>query len=188
MKRRFNIQDVDINYVGDDWRCGVASLVKRDIENIQKCIVDYENTLLTFKSSSKKSDSSLRYIPVNLHLHVFKMSGESTAISTLNKQEEQVQSQTQPSSPPSLINYTCDFMTVGAFAAHSMKFKAGGLWHMMHLFDERLSKHTKGLIPPLKNDFRLPDEVRYIINISILLLFSPSFLPSYLLFLFFFRL
>lgn len=126
--------------------------MKRDLENIDKLIETYESTSLTFKSSSKKSDHSLRYIPINLHLHIFKMTGE---ISTTLKHQQSA----DPSLGNHIAKYTCDFITVGAFAAHSMKYKSGGLWHMMKMFDEKLSKHTKGLIPVLKDDFRLPDEV-----------------------------
>jgi hypothetical protein len=169
LRKRFNLPEVDSNYSGDDWKQSIAAVVKRDLENIEKSIDTYETTALTFKSSSKKSDHSLRYIPINLHLHIFKMTGE--AISSKLKHDQQVapvsSSSSSPSSPPvslssgtpRIAKYTCDFMTVGAFAAHSMKYKSGGLWHMMKMFDEKLSKQTRGLIPVLKDDFRLPDEV-----------------------------
>lgn len=157
MKNRFNLGDVDSNYAGDDWRQGISALLKRDLEGIQQSISEYETTTLSFKSSSKKSDHSLRYIPVNLHIHIFKMTGET---SPLNKVPDIELDQ------PSITNYTCDFITVGAFAAHSMKFKSGGLWHMMKMFDEKLSKQTKGLIPMLKDDFRLPDEVIFDLKLS----------------------
>ena len=131
--------------------------MKRDLENIDHLLETYENTYLTFKSSSKKSDHSLRYIPINLHLHIFKMTGE---ISMPGHQQTSADSSVSSCLGNHLAKYTCDFITVGAFAAHSMKYKSGGLWHMMKMFDEKLSKHTKGLIPVLENDFRLPDEVR----------------------------
>lgn len=132
--------------------------MKRDLEGIQQSITEYEKTNFSFKSSSKKSDHTLRYIPVNLHIHIFKMTGETPSkIKILENNETQQQQQQS-----SVTNYTCDFITVGAFAAHSMKFKSGGLWHMMKMFDEKLSKQTKGLIPMLKDDFRLPNEVSFL--------------------------
>jgi hypothetical protein len=161
--RRFNLEDVDVSYSGDNWRLGIAAVVKRDLEGMLQSISDYENTPLTFKSSSKKSDYSLRYIPINLHLHIFKMEGEPPSpSSSFSSPPESSRSSSPMKSTPIISNrvsYTCDFMTVGAFAAHSMKFKSGGLWHMMKMFDDKLSKQTKGFIPVLKNDFRLPDEV-----------------------------
>jgi hypothetical protein len=127
-------------------------------------IADYETTELTFKSSSKKSDHSLRYIPINLHLHIFKMTGEISSPPPPPSPTPSISSVEKPPLSHVLSNhasYTCDFMTVGAFAAHSMKFKSGGLWHMMKMFDDKLSKQTNGFVPALKNDFRLPDEVNY---------------------------
>jgi hypothetical protein len=174
LRNRFSLPDVDPNYSGDDWKQSIAAVVKRDLENIQQSITAYENTSLTFKSSSKKSDHSLRYIPINLHLHIFKMTGE---VSSKRKQQDSLSSSPSPSSQPSssIAKYTCDFMTVGAFAAHSMKYKSGGLWHMMKMFDEKLSKQTKGLIPVLKDDFRLPDEVSLSPNPLAALLTSLQF-------------
>lgn len=157
MRSRLNVPDVDPTYVGEDWKLGITAIVKRDIVNIRNLIEEYEKTSLTFKSSSKKSDASLCYIPVNLHLHVFKMNGIPPVVPTRISSSSAGSNSPDPNPTP--VSYTCDFMTVGAFAAHSMKFKSGGLWHMMKMFDERISKQTRGLVPVLKNDFRLPDEV-----------------------------
>jgi hypothetical protein len=158
MRSRLNVPDVDPTYVGEDWRLGITAIVKRDINNIRSLIEEYEKTSLTFKSSSKKSDVTLRYIPINLHLHVFKMNGIPPLASS-RVSETSNSSLATFAVEPVPTSFTCDFMTVGAFAAHSMKFKSGGLWHMMKMFDERLAKQTRGLVPVLKNDFRLPDEV-----------------------------
>jgi inositol polyphosphate-4-phosphatase len=99
---------------------------------------EYSEPAVSFKSSAKKSDSTLRYIPINLHLQVMNMTG--FALSGNGVIES---------------NYTCDFITVGAFAAHSLKFKNGGLWHHVKKIEKRFRKCTQDSSAQIQ----LPDDV-----------------------------
>lgn len=68
----------------------------------------------SFKPSSRKSDKELEFVPVNLHLQ---------RMTVLNEETE-----------------TCgcyDTFTVGAFTAHALKFRAGGLSRLLQQQQER---------------------------------------------------
>lgn len=146
---RFGLHDVAPDYFGDDWQREIIASLQRSLMELKESMRDYSNSTSTFKPSAKKSDFGLRYIPINLHMHVMTMAGtekivdKTTGATSLADYES---------------SYICDFMTVGAFAAHTKKFKSGGLWHMMTAFDSRLEKITKGQVTP-PGDFRVPDEV-----------------------------
>eukprot|EP00602_Paraphysomonas_sp_CaronLab_P005236 CAMPEP_0185037556 /NCGR_PEP_ID=MMETSP1103-20130426/32166_1 /TAXON_ID=36769 /ORGANISM="Paraphysomonas bandaiensis, Strain Caron Lab Isolate" /LENGTH=1347 /DNA_ID=CAMNT_0027575597 /DNA_START=770 /DNA_END=4813 /DNA_ORIENTATION=- len=142
LMEQFSIETIPKSYKGENWRMELLSLVQSNIESMRELVYVYESSTSTFKSSAKKKDKSLRFIPVNLHVHMLSMSGVESAV------------------PDSLTStYLCDFVTVGAFAAHSLKFKSGGLWHIMKSLDARLSSVSGGRIPIPENDIRLPDEI-----------------------------
>ena len=147
---RFNLHNVPIDYEGDDWQMELLATIQKGLNDIKEAMRDYDSATSTFKPSSKKSDFGLRYIPINLHVHIMTMSGKEKSI---DKSTGAVRLADFESS------YTCDFVTVGAFAAHTKKFKSGGLWHIMNAFDGRLEKMTKGAVSAPTSGFRSPDEV-----------------------------
>lgn len=151
LMNRFGLHDVPIDYEGDDWQMEIIATLQKNLMDLKESMRTYDNSTSTFKSSAKKSDFGLRYIPINLHMHVMTMAGTELKI---NKETGDVGLADFESS------YICDFMTVGAFAAHTKKFKSGGLWHIMKNFDARLEKVTEGSVPA-PDDFRMPDEVLY---------------------------
>lgn len=78
-----------------------------------------------FKSSKAKSDHELRYMPVNLHLQALvtkilfsHSAGESARL------DEDGES----------VNH---IVSVGAFAAHSLRFKEGGIWQYLNKYQKR---------------------------------------------------
>jgi hypothetical protein len=147
---RFGLHDVSPDYEGEDWQREIIASLQRNLMELKEAMHDYDKTTSTFKASAKKSDFGLRYIPINLHMHVMTMAGTEKSVDKLTGAASLADYES---------SYICDFMTVGAFAAHTKKFKAGGLWHMMTTFDSRLEKLTKGQVAA-PGDFRVPDEVR----------------------------
>ena len=79
-----------------------------------------------FKSSKAKTDHELRYIPVNLHLQAL--------ISNVLHSHAARESKLNVDSDEECIDH---IVTSGAFTAHSMKFKEGGIWQYLNKYQKR---------------------------------------------------
>lgn len=124
----------------------MLSSVEDQISHFQQCSTEFEKSEICFKSSADKGDKKTRNIPLNLHLHILTASGAGPGSTTKNAHYSD-------------YYFTFDFVTVGAFAAHANKFKAGGIWHYMKKFGERYEALT--LTPRNEGASKvfLPDEV-----------------------------
>ena len=87
---------------------------------------------LTFKSSKKKGDKELAFVPTNMHVQLFSVSAHQTWMDA-----------SLASSSLHRISRVYDFVTVGLSAAHALGFDEDGLDAMRHM----LRKEVYGTAP-----------------------------------------
>ena len=131
---RLGLGDAQINVDenGDDWSLSFVNSIKESIEVMKEAIQRYENTAVSFKKSAEKKVKELEFVPVNLHLQMFSISSRHETLT--DGKCDVVGNESNDTDK----EFVCDFVTVGAFTAHSRKFKQGGLWHLLRQFEYRL--------------------------------------------------
>jgi uncharacterized protein (UPF0212 family) len=137
------------------WSTEFVKSISANIETMRAAVHAYENTVDKFKKSSDKKNKGLEFVPVNLHVHIFEMSSQH-CMRDLDRKDSDCYIDDQDK------QFVCDFITVGAFAAHSKKFKQGGLWHLMKQFEYRLmqiSPETSLSEIADEGDFLLPNQM-----------------------------
>jgi hypothetical protein len=129
---------------GEDlsWTFDLVEAIKMQIDEIHQRIIEFDLKTRSFKSSGSKSDRSVQFAPINLHLQIFTVNSNSDV-------------------SKDFVNHSniYDFVTVGAFAAHCHRFKGGGMWHIMNKLEKVLKIMTNDQLPPHQGHFMLPDEV-----------------------------
>jgi hypothetical protein len=130
------------------WTVDLVRAVRSQIEEMKTRIEEFEMKTHSFKSSASKSDITVQFAPINLHVQIL-------AVNNSNYVEN-----SENSFLPNCALY--DFVTVGAFAAHCHKFRGGGMWHIMSKLERAirdLANNNNAL--PHQGNFILPHEVRY---------------------------
>lgn len=162
------MEDEEPSHAADsrEWSQEFIKAITSNVEVMRQAVYAYEHSTDTFKKSKDKKSKELEFVPVNLHVHIFEMSsqpsmrdqarrgrGGSAGEEAAGDEPDQNHDQDQ--------QFVCDFVTVGAFAAHSKKFKQGGLWHLMKQFEYRLNQISPdaAMGPSGDEDFLLPHQV-----------------------------
>jgi hypothetical protein len=99
------------------------------------------NTMSTgdFKPSKLKTDYDLRYMPLNLHLQaIISNTLQNTPLQQNGDSPLALPAPAPAPAPaPGPADHVEHIVTVGAFAAHSLKFKQGGIWTYFNKFQKR---------------------------------------------------
>ncbi len=77
LKARFHLHQ-------DPWMETLVQSVVGQISDYEKSIIDYATCALRFKSSKDKSNSDLRFAPINLHVNIFSTFGKNAKNETIN--------------------------------------------------------------------------------------------------------
>lgn len=98
-----------------------------------------------FKSSKAKTDHELRFIPVNLHLQAF--------MSNVLRSHAVKDSKSNGESDGECVHH---IVTSGAFTAHSLKFKEGGIWQYLNKYQKRKLELNPSAEGPEEQDLSGP--------------------------------
>lgn len=143
------------------WSSEFIRAIGTNVEVMRRAVHNYETTTDTFKSSKDKKVKELEFVPVNLHVHIFEMSSQHEFIQNCGSASSSTRVCDNHNKDKD-NQFVCDFITVGAFSAHSKKFKQGGLWHLMQQFEYRLQQIAPNstLTPSSsEEDFLLPHHI-----------------------------